>query len=95
MKTLYQSGYRPAFLPARFEATSIAILGEGQAAEVMRRKGAPEDIGDPVDAIAFFDDDTGKLVALVCDYANGRRAEYRRTRPGERMQFTTPTGDFA
>jgi hypothetical protein len=90
MKTLYQSGYRPFGLASKYEATSIAIKGDGQAADVMRRKGVPADLGEPVDAVAFFDDGTGTLVALVCDYANGRRAEYRRTRSGERLQVTTP-----
>jgi hypothetical protein len=90
MMSLYQSGYRPFGLPKKYEATSIAIKGDGQAAEVMLRKGGPDRLGDPIDAVAFFDEASGGLVALVCDYANGRRAEWRRTRSGERLQVVTP-----
>lgn len=77
-KSLYQSGYRPARLPKKYDATSISIAGEGQAADVLRNKGVPGEWGDPVDAVAFFDDGAGDLVALTADYANGRRAEWRR-----------------
>lgn len=78
--SLYLSGYRPHRLPGRFEATSITITGEGQAADVLRRKGVPASWGDPVDAVAFFDDTTGALVAMAADYLGRRRAEWRRRR---------------
>ncbi len=87
---LYLSGYRPARLPVRYTASGITISGEGQAADIMRRLGVPEGFGDPIDAVAFFDDDSGVCQALVCDYANGRRAEYRRTRSGGRLSVMTP-----
>lgn len=81
--SLYSSGYRPSRLPKRYEATSISIKGDGQAADVLRRKGVPDEWGDPTDAVAFWDDD-GALMALTADYANGRRAEWR-----QRSRFNT------
>lgn len=87
-KRLYP-GYRPAHLPKRHEATSIAITGVGQAADVMRAKGVPADVGDPIDAVAFFDDQSGALACLVCDYPNGRRVEYRARQRSERISYTT------
>jgi hypothetical protein len=90
--TLYRSGYRPARLPARFEVTPIIIAGDGQAAEVMRRKCVPDEWGDPIDAVAFWDDDSGELKAITCDYPNGQRAEVRIKRRGFTTSLTkTPT----
>jgi hypothetical protein len=89
-KGLYQSGYRPVALPKRFEATSISIGGDGQAADVMRRYSIPETWGDPVDAVAFFDDDSGELKALVADYANGKRAELRLNACGSMTEDEVP-----
>lgn len=86
---LYQSGYRPIGLKSKFVATSITIEGDGQAGDILRRKGADRAWGDPVDAVAFFDDDSGELKALVGDYANGKRVEYRRTRSGSRVSIVT------
>jgi hypothetical protein len=74
--SLYQSGYRPHRLPASYEACSITISGEGQAGDILRRYGVPEELGDPHDAVAFFNN-RGELKALTADYANGMRAEYR------------------
>lgn len=90
MASLYQSGYRPFRLPKKYEATSIAIKGDGQAGDVMRRKGVNPDYGDPIDAVAFFDNDGDGLAALVCDYANGKRVEYCCTQRESRLTFTTP-----
>jgi len=91
-KSLYQSGYRPARLPKKYDAASISISGEGQAADVLRGKGVPDEWGDPVDAVAFFDDDAGHLVALTADYANGRRAEWLlRSRSNALSLSRTPT----
>ena len=87
--SLYTEKYRPFRLPPQYEATSIALTGAGQAGDILRAKGASETLGDPIDGIAFFDDDSGQLMALTCDYANGRRVEYRRTRRGSRLNFTT------
>lgn len=85
--SLYQSHYRPAGLPKRYEATGIMVAGEGQAADIMRAKGVPERFGDPIDAVAYFDDH-GVLGALVCDYANGRRVEFRASARNQRLSFS-------
>jgi hypothetical protein len=85
MTSLYQSGYRPPYLPKKYEATSISVSGEGQAADVMRAKGVPVSFGEPVDAVAFWDDKSDQLRSLVCDYANGHRVEYRCT--GRKMSL--------
>lgn len=86
--TLYRSGYRPARLAKKYEPCSVTISGDGQAADIMRRKGVPDEWGEPVDAVGFFDDGSGDLVALTADYANGRRAEYRRTGRQSKLSFT-------
>ena len=92
---LYNSGYRPARLPKRFEATTIIISGDGQAAEVMRRKCVPAEWGDPIDAVAFWDDDSGDLKAMTCDYPNGRRAEVRIKRRGFTTSLTNTPAEQA
>ena len=87
--SLYLSGYRPARLPKRYEATSIMIEGKGQLADRMRQKGVPPMFGDPVDAVAFFDEDgDGSMVAMTADYPNGKRVEWRRRSRDTTLSFT-------
>ncbi len=51
-------------------------MEESGAGRILFRRGVPEDWGEPVEAVAWFDDDNlGTLKVLVADYANGRRVE--------------------
>lgn len=85
---LYVTGYRPAYLPKRYEAIPMSVEGRGQAGEVMCARGVPEDWGMPLEAVGYFDEDgDGSLKAMVADYPNGRRAEYRRNSGSSRMTF--------
>jgi hypothetical protein len=76
MSNLYLSGYSPRGLNPALDRLSMAIDGEGQAGDILRRFAIPGGWGLPVAAVGFFDDD-GRLQALVADYPNGRRAEVR------------------
>ena len=45
--------------------------------------------GDPVDAVAFFDEDgDGSMVAMTADYPNGKRVEWRRRSRDTTLSFT-------
>lgn len=87
--------YKPLGIRKEWEHTSMEETGAGR---VMRKYGAPEDWGDPIDSVGWFEDNhENRLRVLVADYANGRRATLRiRKRGGTyQMEFVTPQREMA
>lgn len=55
------------------------------ADEALRKHGAPESLGQPVEAIGWFDPCRGALRLLVAVYAGGQRATLRKRRRGSSL----------
>ena len=55
------------------------------AGEALRKHGAPESLGQPVEAIGWFDPSWGALRLLVAVYAGGQRATLRKRRRGSSL----------
>jgi hypothetical protein len=62
-------------------------MGVFGTARVLQRHGVPDDWGEPIDAVAWFDGND-ELRVCVADYANGRRVEYRRRARGCQVTFS-------
>lgn len=79
--------HKPVGIKRDWDQTSITRQDAGI---VMRRHGVHAEYGDPVDAVAWFEDQSGLLRCLVADYANGRRATLRKRATGSSLFVGTP-----
>lgn len=52
-------------------------LGQASTSLILKKYGIPEEWGDPVDAVGWFDAYTGSARVIVADYANRKRATLR------------------
>lgn len=55
------------------------------ADEALRKHGAPESLGQPIEAVGWFDPGRGALRLLVAVYAGGQRATLRKRRRGSSL----------
>lgn len=75
-----------------WEITSMDRRSTGRA---LRNRGVPEDWGDPIEAVAWFAFDGAEAKAVVADYSNGRRVEFRQRKRDRQITFLTIPGDPA
>lgn len=67
---LYESGWNPPGTRKDWERTSM----ECHTTATYLRTAIPDGWGDPVEAVAWFDDHgDGRMRVLIADFANGRR----------------------
>lgn len=67
-----------------WEMSSMDLPSTGAA---LRRRGTPEDWGDPIDAVAWATLE-GEVKIIVADYSNGRRVELRNRARDRQITFT-------
>lgn len=55
------------------------------AGDTLRKHGAPSTLGEPVEAVGWFDPGRGALRLLMAAYAGGQRATLRKRRRGSSL----------
>lgn len=81
---LYQSGWSPRGVRPTWDRVSMGI--DGPTAAVLHQHHVPDEWGQPVEVVAWFNEDD-ELRVLVADFVNGRRSVIRRTAKGWSTTF--------
>lgn len=79
--------YRPLGVKSRWDHTS---LDRQDAWRTLQDYGVHQSNGEPIEAVAWFEMDSGELRLMVTDHPNGRRITLRRNKRGFRLEMITP-----